>query len=136
MAAGCPPARALVAAGASSGAPLTGRPSGGLGTAARASPSPSACSRTPARCRRARPPPQGIDMGGFGSGRPVERATIGRTWSFVLTTKNFRDTLRRPVWAEFRLNFDVNGDRLVLRASLDTLSASPSLELRHPARRE
>ncbi len=75
-------------------------------------------------------------MGGYGSGRPAERATIGRTWSYALSTKDLRRLLRWKGRAELRLTFDVNGDRMALRAGCDATAASSLLELRHPARRE
>lgn len=75
-------------------------------------------------------------MGGYGSGRPVERATIGRCWSYSLTMGNFRELILWNGAAEVRMTFNVNGDRMALEAGFHAAAPSPSLELRHPSRCE
>ena len=72
-------------------------------------------------------------MGGYGSGRPAERATINRCWSYCLSTTKLREILQLGR-AGFRLTFDVHVDRMDVEGDVD--AAAGWLELRHLTRRE
>jgi hypothetical protein len=74
-------------------------------------------------------------MGGSGSGRWGGKPTIGRTRSYELSTRVFRDLLRLE-HSGFRKTFRSDWDEVAVSGVVDNRESSPRLVISHSTRRE